>query len=1143
MNKAYRVVFNKAIGVWMAVSEIARGRGKGRAVVRAVGATLIAGAALFSAPGAIAQVLIEQPDDGGPINIGRNVTGTTVDFTSAANQNRRLTGIENGINTADAVSVNQLNGALTALGGGARLNTVTGAVVAPTYTLGADSTGTTTYSNVGGALGNLDDRIKGNAASIVNNTTKIASLDTLAVKYDTDATGAKLNSVTLTGTGTDGVAIKNVANGTVAADSKDAVNGGQLFDVQSMAEKAVEATKYVAYNADVLNAPASATGKDALAVGGTSKASGEASTALGAGAAAVANGSIAVGYTSGAIATDAVAVGNGASANFASSVAIGAYSSTAAKNGIAIGADSEVSDKGENSVALGAGSVADRASTVSVGAVGKERQITNVRAGTADTDAVNVGQLSAVEKKADENATAIGDLSNSAVQYTDASKTAVKLGSDGTPVTVSNVAAGTADNDAVNVKQLKDAGVVGNDGKIANVVTYTDASKTEVQLGNAGTPVALKNVADGATKYDAVNFGQLSDVKTTADQAATDIAAANTLNAANAKATADALGGGAKVDPATGQITKPTYVLSPDPISGHDTYHNVGDALDNLNNNIVSNAEKIDKVGTQLGDLDALAVKYDTDAAGNKLNSVTLNKGGSAVQVKNVADGTDDTDAVNVKQLKAAGVVGDDGKVANVVTYTDASKTEVSFGNTGTPVALKNVKAGTEATDAVNFGQLGATAQSTADALGGGAKVDPVTGQITKPTYVLSPDPISGHDTYHNVGDALDNLNNNIVSNAEKIDKVGTQLGDLDALAVKYDTDAAGNKLNSVTLNKGGSAVQVKNVADGTDDTDAVNVKQLKAAGVVGDDGKLANVVVYDDADKSSVTFNKGGKATRLQNVADGVADSDAVNFGQLTGVGSNLANSLGGGASYTGGVWTPPNYSVGGNNYNNVGDALKNLDGRVFTLEGSTAIGSGGNDKFAGSGNGDTTKKEEAQATGNYATASGANAVASGKSSTATGANAVASAENSVALGADSVADRANTVSVGSAGKERAIINVAEATQATDAVNKAQLDRVDAKVADVQNSIGSLQSQVSQVDTKVNRVGAMSAAMSTMVASAAGLQTDNRMAIGTGVYRGQAALAIGYQRKIGSRATVTIGGSTAGGSEYNVGIGAGYGW
>ena len=48
-----------------------------------------------------------------------------------------------------------------------------------------------------------------------------------------------------------------------------------------------------------------------------------------------------------------------------------------------------------NSVALGSNSVADRANTVSVGSAGNERQITNVAAGTADTDAVNVAQLKA----------------------------------------------------------------------------------------------------------------------------------------------------------------------------------------------------------------------------------------------------------------------------------------------------------------------------------------------------------------------------------------------------------------------------------------------------------------------------------------------------------------------------------------------------------------------------------------------------------------------------------------------------------------------------------------------------------------------------------------------------------------------------
>ena len=48
---------------------------------------------------------------------------------------------------------------------------------------------------------------------------------------------------------------------------------------------------------------------------------------------------------------------------------------------------------GNNSVALGDGSVATRANTVSVGSTGNERQVTNVAAGTADTDAANVGQV------------------------------------------------------------------------------------------------------------------------------------------------------------------------------------------------------------------------------------------------------------------------------------------------------------------------------------------------------------------------------------------------------------------------------------------------------------------------------------------------------------------------------------------------------------------------------------------------------------------------------------------------------------------------------------------------------------------------------------------------------------------------------
>ncbi|MFT4504329.1 hypothetical protein [Caballeronia sp. 15711] len=76
-----------------------------------------------------------------------------------------------------------------------------------------------------------------------------------------------------------------------------------------------------------------------------------------------------------------------------------ADSSATGADSVAIGGAAVAS--ANNSVALGSNSVADRVNSVSVGAAGKERQITNVEAGTASTDAVNVGQLTAVSNNVD----------------------------------------------------------------------------------------------------------------------------------------------------------------------------------------------------------------------------------------------------------------------------------------------------------------------------------------------------------------------------------------------------------------------------------------------------------------------------------------------------------------------------------------------------------------------------------------------------------------------------------------------------------------------------------------------------------------------------------------------------------------------
>lgn len=76
------------------------------------------------------------------------------------------------------------------------------------------------------------------------------------------------------------------------------------------------------------------------------------------------------------------------------STALGFNAAATSDNATALGANSLAT--AANSVALGQGSVSDRENTVSVGSSTLQRQITNVAAGVADTDAVNVSQLNNV---------------------------------------------------------------------------------------------------------------------------------------------------------------------------------------------------------------------------------------------------------------------------------------------------------------------------------------------------------------------------------------------------------------------------------------------------------------------------------------------------------------------------------------------------------------------------------------------------------------------------------------------------------------------------------------------------------------------------------------------------------------------------
>ncbi|MDP5008241.1 MAG: YadA-like family protein [Glaciimonas sp.] len=133
---------------------------------------------------------------------------------------------------------------------------------------------------------------------------------------------------------------------------------------------------------------------------------------------------------------------------------------------------------------------------------------------------------------------------------------------------ITNVKAGTEDNDAVNLGQMNEAIDKVGDG-IANAVKYDDASKQKMTLEGSGGSV-IDNLANGKLAADskqAVNGGQLYD-------------AGDKL--------AQALGGGASMG-ANGLIG-PMFGIQ----GGN--YYNVGDALGALDGAIDSLGNRIDKL-------------------------------------------------------------------------------------------------------------------------------------------------------------------------------------------------------------------------------------------------------------------------------------------------------------------------------------------------------------------------------------------------------------------------------------------------------------------------------------------------------------------------------------------------------------------
>ena len=277
---------------------------------------------------------------------------------------------------------------------------------------------------------------------------------------------------------------------------------------------------------------------------------------------------------------------------------------------------------------------------------------------------------------------------------------------------------------------------------------------------------------------------------------------------------------------------------------------------------------------------------------------------------------------------------------------------------------ISNVADGVAANDVATFGQLQAAnnaadvktdalGNSTATNLGGGAIYTAATGTVSAPIIhqmmVLNTGTTADFD---NVGGALSNLDGRTTTNTSNIANVQAQANR--GFNISADNGTADNVQLGETVdftNTDGNLVAT--VSNNGINYDLAENIDLGVTGSIRTGNTVTNNagITILNGPVDTVTLGRNGLnngGNRVTNVANGVAADDAATFGQVTDVnnkvntlGDSTAANLGGGATYTAatGTVSAPTYTLdnGANtgttaDFNNVGDALGNLDGRTTT-------------------------------------------------------------------------------------------------------------------------------------------------------------------------------------------------------------------
>ena len=537
--------------------------------------------------------------------------------------------------------------------------------------------------------------------------------------------------------------------------------------------------------------------------------------------------------------------------------------------------------EGDNQVVLGNDGVKVGGNTYinKDGLNANNKPISNVADGVKPTDAVNKGQLDAVKGVADSAVKSV-DVANGeqnlVVDNTDPKNPKLSLKKD---LTVDSVKAGDS---TLNTDGLTIAG-------------GPSVKKDGINAGNKKiTGVADGNVAAGST--DAVNGGQLYNV------------------ANNVK---DLIGPDATIDPATGKVTVA------DPAQGI-----AGTGKGTIGEAIKSVKDKADTAVQDIksGDEKALSVTK----AGNTY-TITPNLSGDLVD----ADGNITAPATDADKgkLVTAGTVADALANTHFVVDTKATDGEldaasqadqkIKAGNKVTLQAGKNLKA--KQTNGTNGAQVEFSLKDS-------ISLTQVTAGTGDNQVVLGNDGVQvGGNTYINK-DGL-NANNKVISNvADGVNpNDAVNKGQLDA--VKGVADSAVKSVDVV-------ANENNLVVDNTDPKNpklrlrkAVDLDSIKLENNVGEKSFLnsAGLTIKDGpaVTRSGINANN----TKVTNVTDGDVNGtskDAVNGSQLYNVASNVKDLIGPDAAIdpaTGKVTVAdPTKGIGGTGKGNIGDAIQSV-------------------------------------------------------------------------------------------------------------------------------------------------------------------------------------------------------------------------